>query len=348
MKYTETLMFKEIAEQKEILSRLEAANKPALLKIAATFKSRRLSGITLAARGSSDNAGNYFKYLAEIYVGVPVTLAAPSVLTLYSGRLQLKNQLVLGISQSGKAEDVLAVMNNGKANGALVVAITNDQTSIMAKSADIALDLSCGNEQSVAATKTFSAEMYLLLLLTKYLSGNTALEKAQAAVLSGIAAVLSGAAGIAAVAKTLVTAEECFVLGRGLNLSAALEAALKLQETCYIRARAFPSSDFLHGPFAQLSPDSIVILLAPTGESFDGQKALLARITSETGAKTLVVADSNEIGGTLGTIQIPQGTDVESPFYNVVSLQLLTNALSIARGLSPDAPRGLKKVTITK
>jgi glucosamine--fructose-6-phosphate aminotransferase (isomerizing) len=346
MKYTETKMYAEISQQPAVLSALYDTNKKTLEKIREEVKKRGITRITLAARGSSDNACVYFKYICEIYCGIPCSFAAPGVYTMYDGKLKFQNELIIGVSQSGKAADVLEVMTRAKAAGLFVVAVTNFEDSPMAQAADAHIFLAAKKEESVAATKTFTAQMYCLGLLAAELSGDNTLKAALAKVPAGISKVIAGSEKITLEAAKLIKEKDCFILARGTNLAAAFESALKMQETTYIKAKAFAVSDFHHGPFAMIDEECLAILLMPEGQSYASTLEMLNKCAGA-GARTLVYTDT-DAKGSVGTIAIPTGSDAETPFYNVAATQLLVNSLSVLRGNNPDAPRGLNKVTITK
>jgi len=345
MNHLDTIMFKEISEQPEILKGMRARLLPVVSKIAEKVKKKKISFITTAARGSSNNACTYFKYLSEIYCGLPIHSAAPSVYTVYDGKLNIKNQLVIGVSQSGKAADAILVMEKAKAAGSITVALTNFEDSPMAKIADFHLFLGTGEEKSVAATKTFTGQMYALLLLAEALSGDKTLSSAAERIASGVQETLLNMNEIVSLADKLTNLQSAFFLGRGPHLGAALECALKMQETTYIKAKAFAASDFHHGPFAMVDNESMSFLLMPEGKVFKDLEELRIKC-EEAGGKTIIFTDTSAKGN-FATVKIPFGSDVETPFYSVVAMQSLVNALSIKKGLSPDTPRGLNKVTIT-
>ncbi len=343
----DTKMFSEIGQQPQVLKNIEGVNKEVLKQIADEVKKRGVKSFTMVARGSSDNACTYFKYVAEIYCGLPVTLAACGVYTMYDGALALKDTLVIGVSQSGCAEDVMEVMRRAQKNGSLTVAITNNPESPMAKLADKHVFLNAnGKEESVAATKTFTAQLYSLLLIAYYVSGNKKLAEALKNIPNGVAEVIKNADKISETAEKLKDTKDAFVLARGINYAACLESTLKMQETTYVKAKGYPSSDFHHGPFAMIDENATVILLMPQGESYKDMCEMLDKVNAA-GGKTIVYTDADK-KGTLSTVKIPSGSDIETPFYNVVTTQLLVNNLAVIKGNNPDAPRGLNKITITK
>jgi len=262
-------MHKEILEQPGVLQNMRARLAPELLKIKEAFIGEGLTAITLASRGSSSHACRYFKYLSEIYCGIPCTIAAPGVYTVYNGKLKIRKNLCIGVSQSGMAADAICVLEKAAQEGSVTVAVTNDPESPMAKTARFHLFLDAKKEESVAATKTFTAQIFALLLLAQALSDDPALETAAQNIPGGVAQVLSNTESIVALAEKLTgLTDACFILGRGLNYAAALESGLKMQETTYIRAKAYAVTNFYHGPLAMVDETATVFLLMPKGETY--------------------------------------------------------------------------------
>ncbi|HHW48899.1 MAG TPA: SIS domain-containing protein [Clostridiaceae bacterium] len=343
------LMLNEINEQPEVLKRCMEKNKDSVKKLAEEIRKRNIEWIYIAARGTSDHAGIYGKYIIESELGIPVALAAPSVFTLYQKSVNFKNGMVIGISQSGKAADVLEVIKSAKSQGALTVSITNFPDSPMAQEANFHLDLSAGLEKSVAATKTFTSQMLVLALLVAELSGNDELKKELSLVPENISHILSTADTIKNKVERYRFISECFVLSRGMNYAIALESALKIQETTYTRAKAFATSDFQHGPIAMVDKNIPVIVYAPDGPSLKDTEAMIDKL-AELGIELIVVSNKRSVldKGTC-SLSIPHtANDIISPFYNAVVAQLFACNLSLAKGLNPDSPRMLSKVTITK
>ncbi|MDR1092789.1 MAG: SIS domain-containing protein [Clostridiales bacterium] len=346
MNYRDTLMYKEIREQPEALRNAARANAGALKKLAAAIGEFEPAGVYLAARGTSDHAGVYFKYLAETVWGLPVAFAAPSVVSLYGGRLDLSGHLVIAVSQSGKAADALEVIRRGKEDGALTVSVTNDEGSPLAKEADHHLFCAAGEEKSVAATKTFTTEALLLALLAAAVTGGKTLDGELAAAPGLAAAALNLEPEIEKAALRFIDDRDCYVLGRGMAYGAVLEASLKLQETSYLRAKSYASSDFQHGPFAVMDKGTKAVLLAPADESLPGSLEMLAKLTA-VGADVTVITDAPEITGG-NVLRVALSGRYTFLFAAAPVLQLLACTLSCAKGIGPDAPRGLNKVTITK
>ncbi|NLK17082.1 MAG: SIS domain-containing protein [Clostridiales bacterium] len=344
-----TLMEKEIFEQAKVLSDCLAYNGRALDELVDIINKGDFAGIMIAARGSSDNAGTYFKYAMESLTGIPVALAAPSVVTMYGKELKLKNYLVIGVSQSGAAEDVMAVLSEAKRQGAFTAALTNNLGSKMASMADCHLYCNAGEEKSVAATKTFLSQMYLLGQLAARAAGDAEVIRELDAIPRNLEKVYALNDHIKGLAESIKGISWMIVLARGLNYAVAQETSLKLQETCYVNARPYAASDFLHGPFALVDENATLLLIAPSGPSQGDMLKLKERILAAEG-KAIIYTDKEEFAqGCMASAILPvSGSDYANPFYNALVSQLLACNLSLARGLNPDSPRGLKKVTITK
>lgn len=344
-----TLMWQEIHEQPEVLGRCVQKNAILIQKIAAEVKKREITSIVIAARGTSDHAAVYGKYLFEILTGLPVSLAAPSVITMYGRTLKYGKTLVIGVSQSGRAGDVGEVIDAASREGALTVAVTNAEDSPLAQKAGIHLFCNAGPEKSVAATKTFTAELLLLGRLAAQIAGNTAVLRQFDSIPERMKAAFETAPQIKQVVQRYRFMKECFVLARGVNYPVALEAALKIQETAYVRAKAFATSDFHHGPMAMLERELPVIIFAPSGPSQIDVLELAAK-AKEARSDILMISDSKEVCA-MGDCSIctpAAGSDFISPFVNAAVAQMFACELSLLKGLDPDTPRMLNKVTITK
>ena len=355
MEYKETLMWQELNEAPAVLKTLQEKNAAVLGQIVKAVRDAQVTNVYTAARGTSDHAMIYFKYLAESLLGLPVASGAPAVATMYGAKLALGHSLVIGCSQSGKAADVMEVVREANESGAVTVAITNDEKSPLAGLAKYHLCCFAGEEKSVAATKTFSAQLYLCLLLICALKGEkevpdvgSMLEKERAAI----------DAATDSMAKDFIGVQECFILGRGISSALAFECGLKLQETCYIRARAYHSSDFYHGPMAMVGKGTKVILFA-SKHSLAGACEQVHRedyIKSaekmcELGADLYVITDDKESFQSMNVhvVAIPVGAqESETVFSFAMAAQMLACKVSCGKGLTPDHPRALKKVTVTK
>lgn len=341
-----TLMEQEILSQPQAVRHAGQVNAEVIAEFAAAVKARGIRQIMVAARGSSDNACNYFKYMCEIYAGIPVSTAAPSVLTLYNGALDLSHTAVIGVSQSGAAADVISIVERANAQGGVTAAVTNNNASPLHKAAQFPVFMDVGEEKSVAATKTYTAQMYVLARIADALSGGKipALDDVPDLIEQTIRMT---AESVRQAALRLKDINDCYVLSRGILYAAAQESALKVQETTYTHARAYAISDFYHGPFAVVDEDTHVILLAACGRAAKDNADMLGRLTAAGADVTLLSSDENVTGGAV-RVEIPCSEESIAPFAFVTAAQLLALNLSLARGLNPDAPRGLKKVTITK
>lgn len=307
-------MEREIREQPDTLRRTDY-----LSPFQAFLDGKTFDMVLLAARGSSDNAALFARYLIEIHLGIPVSLAAPSVLTRYGTRIRYPRCLVVGVSQSGAAPDVAEVLEAAREDGHTTISITNTAGSRLTQSAEFALLLEAGKEESIAATKTYTATLRALYELVRAMGATlpapTLPTDGDVNRLQEAAQVCSGA---------FVRSSPLFALGRGYGFSTAQETALKLMECALLPCKAFSSADFEHGPKALAGPASAVL-------SFDGPKPHLEQMGSE-----VLVAPE---------VDAPEES---KPFHDVIFGQWLALAASRARGLDPDDARFLKKVTETR
>lgn len=349
MDYKSTLMYSEICEQPDVLERIGKSAADALAAAAAKIKAKKPAGVVIAARGTSNHAGVFFKYVCETVWGLPVAFAAPGVLSLYNGKLDLSSQLVIGVSQSGKAADVIEVVKRGIEGGAVTVAVTNDPESPLAKTAEFHLFCNAGEEKSVAATKTFTAQCMLLLKLVESVTGDAELKAELAAAAALSKTTLVNADAIGAVAATFKDAHDAYVLGRGMSYGLTLETSLKLQETTYLRAKSYAASDFHHGPFAVVDAGTKTILLAPDDESVKDMREMAEKLKGVGADITLITNAPKKFEGLYDRcIEVSPAGKYNAFFAFAPAVQLLACTLSVLKGLSPDTPRGLKKVTITK
>ncbi len=301
--------------------------------------------IFLVARGSSDNAALLGRYLLEITTGIPVSLAAPSVFTLYKAKLKLNRALVVGVSQSGEGADINQVLESAKKSGAFTLGITNEADSSMAKIVDETLLIHAGREKSVAATKTYTGQMLHFYMLASVLADEKiAFEKIPE--FAGEAVKLKSE--VEELVQRYVFMENCVVVGRGLNYGNSYELALKLMESCYVVAERFSSADFFHGPLAIVERRFPVILFAPTGVTVKSSVDLLKRL-KELNADSFSITNDKKIASLSSrTLLMPEKIDeFLSPIPFIIPAQLFAALLAEAKGLNPDAPRSLSKVTKT-
>lgn len=340
-------MLQEIAEQPAALAKTIAEECVKVARLGAFLRERDIDLIVLVARGSSDNAALFGRYLLEIATGIPVSLSAPSVHTVYGAKLKLQHALVIGVSQSGEGEDINRVLENARACGAYTVGITNEPASSMVHLVDETLLMHGGRERSVAATKTYTGQMMLFYMLAAALSGSGAIQKYEA-IPDYAARALEHRTAIKELVERYVFMENCVVVGRGLIYANAYELALKLMETCYVVAERFSSADFLHGPLAIVERHFPIILFAPPGAMLDGVKVLIERLR-ELRADTLIITADEEIADASSrAIRMPQEiSEFLAPIPYIIPGQLFAALLADAKGLDPDAPRSLSKVTRT-
>ena len=360
MKHIETLMWKEINETPRIFGEIQEANASVMADLVKAIKASNAKNFVAAARGTSDHALIYFKYVLEVNSEYTVGLSAPSVVTLYKGKINYANSIVIGCSQSGKAADVLEVIRKGNEQGAITIAVTNDKTSPMAKEAKYHLYCNAGLESSVAATKTFSSQLYLLLWLAAELSEN----KEDLLHLKNLRQEIEKVIPQIDVATTKYAdkfkdMKSGFVLSRGVTYPIALEATLKLQETCYIQMKGYAGSDFYHGPMAMVNESTPVITYCAENQGDAEMKTLVRAdqikcIEKMLSLKAPVLLVTNDVlltgkfakcNDALLNFSVPEEVCM---FAFALFAQMLACKISCAIGNNPDAPRALNKVTITK
>lgn len=342
-----SLMLAEIAEQPEAIERTIKSEGRKIERFAAHLKERQLRLIVLVARGSSDNAALFGRYLLEVETGIPVSLAAPAVHTLYQARLDLRDALVIGISQSGEGVDINLVLENAKRCGAITLGITNEAGSTMTRTVDETFLIHAGRERSVAATKTYTGQLLVLHLLARALG-----QRERGAEIERLPELAESALKLRPQVEEMVERyaymNHCVVVGRGLNYANAYEFAIKLMETCYVVAERFSSADFLHGPIALVEHGFPAFLFAPPGPTLAGMKDLLGKLKS-LGAETVVITSEREMAAEARRAiyirrRIPE---VLTPIPYIIPAQMFAALLAAAKGLSPDRPRSLQKVTQT-
>lgn len=339
----------EILEQPAALERLLRDRTAAAREIAAAIRRRDVHWVLIAARGSSDNAALYAKYLWGWHDGLPVALAAPSLVTLYRAPPRLRGALVVGVSQSGQSPDIVSVVEDGRRQGALTLAITNDPASPLAAAAELVFDTATGPEGAIAATKTYTAQLLAIAMLAVALSEDrtSAAELSRAPELVAAALDLDPAVAEAAAGYRAMT--RCVVLGRGFNYATAREWSLKLEELTYVVAEPYSSADFRHGPLAMAGPGFPVLAAVPGGAVHDDAMALLSLLVAERGVDLVAVSDRPEPLA-LARTPLPLPADLPewlSPLAAIVPGQLFSYHLARAIGLDTEAPRGLSKVTQT-
>lgn len=336
----------EIAAQPEAVARMLDAEAGRAAELGSQLAG--VSGVLIAARGSSDNAARYAQYLLGVRAGLPVALATPSIQTLYGAEVAMDGLLVVGVSQSGQSPDIVAVLAQARAQGRPTVAVTNDAASPLAAQADWVLGLHV-TERSVAATGTYVCSLAALALLAAGLRGDAGDVEVLRAVPEALAATLEAAAAPAAeAAGLLVEAQRSMVVGRGFHYATAFEVALKVKELSGMVAEPVSSADFRHGPIAVVDEGFPVVLVAPSGRAH-GDVADLVEPLAERGARLVAISDVEALLGAVDVgLPVAGGlAEWASPLVAVAPGQLLAVALARARGGDPDDPPGLAKVTRT-
>jgi glucosamine--fructose-6-phosphate aminotransferase (isomerizing) len=348
-------MVEEIRQQPTALEKTIRLELRGFEKLRQRFAAKPPRLVVLAARGTSDNAAQFGRYLIEVTTGIPVSLAAPSVSTLYHSKLKLGDCLLVGISQSGESTDTNVVLEEGRERGAYTIGITNERESSMAKLADHTVLVRAGHEKSVAATKTYTGQLAVFYLLAWALGAGIDLDDVRR-LPAWAEAALKLEAAIVERAERFRFMNHAVAIGRGLNYANAFEWALKLMETCYIVAERFSQADILHGPIAMVDASLPAFLLTPPGESWPVMKDLVVRLNALKAESLCITDTSNREAAELGrALVIPvklahRGAlpvDVYTPVPYIIPAQLFAAALAEVKGLDADAPRGLSKVTLT-
>ncbi len=342
-------MLEEIRQQPERLERTLRTELKRVERFKRIIGKRRPTLVVLVARGTSDNAALFGRYLLEITTRIPVSLAAPSIYTLYNTRVNFREALVVAISQSGESTDTNLILQQARQQGALTVGITNEPSSSLAKLAQQVFLVHAGKEKSVAATKTYTGQVLMLYLLA-YALGARIRPDDLARLPERAALALRLEPQIAALSERFRFMDHCVVMGRGLNYANAFEFALKLMETCYVVAERFSSADFLHGPIALVEPSFPVFVFAPSGVTWTPVREAIEKLKSLK-AETVVITDSSNMpAAEIGTrvIRLPQRLpELYTPIPYIIPAQILAAYLAAQKGLNPDLPRTLSKVTLT-
>jgi glucosamine--fructose-6-phosphate aminotransferase (isomerizing) len=339
----------EILEQPAAVQRQLASSQPAIDALAERLRAEPVDSVVIAARGTSDNAAIYAQYVLGTVNRLPVALAAPSILSLYGVVPRFAGALVVGISQSGRSPDVVGVVEAGRRQGAPTLAITNDPTSELAEAAEHVIALDSGPEQAIAATKTYTTSLVAIARLSAALAGDSEAVVALGGLPDAIGRALAVEPEVERIAADLAAADRCVVLGRGYEYATAREWALKLKELGRVFADPYSAADFQHGPVALVEAGVPVLAVAPEGMAAAGMVELMGRLR-ERGADLLVLSDAAAIRA-IGNRSIALPEDVPEwlrPIVSIVPAQLYAYHVTRARGLDPEAPRNISKVTRTR
>jgi glutamine---fructose-6-phosphate transaminase (isomerizing) len=341
-------MLQEIKEQPAVLREALAKNREICQRIIQELKGRHVQSIMIAARGTSDHVAVFAKYIAEYYLKLPVSLAASSIANIYNRDINLSETLTIAISQSGEGPDVIGIVEAAKRVHSFTIGITNHTDSSLAKTVDYALNCYADPERSVAATKTCTSSMMAVAALFQEWAGDCNFKEQLTTAIALIEKTIARQAEIEQLTNQFVDMEQCVVLARGFNYGAALETALKIQETCYINARGYSAADFLHGPVAMIEKGFPVIIYAFKSPTLPGMVEVIHRLRDLGAAILLVTNDKSLLEENIASFFIAADVpEVTAPFVSVVFGQLFAHRLALAKGYDPDLPRGLRKVTQT-
>ena len=339
----------EIFEQPERLASLLDKQKQTVLEIAKAIQVRNVQYAFLAARGTSDNAGRYANYLWGAHNGLPLALATPSLFTYYQSPPRLQNALVVGVSQSGQSPDIVSVLEEGRKQGCLTLAITNIPDSPLGRAADLILDIQAGAEKAVAATKTYTTELMVIAMLSAALGNSEERWNELASVSKWAEQTLIYDRAIAQMTQRYRYMSHCVVLGRGFNYATAFEWALKLKELTYVSAEPYSSADFQHGPIALVENGFPVLAVAPHGRVQDSMLEMLTRLRKQKDAELVVISDdAAALTLAQSPIQIPLHIpEWLTPLVSIIPAQLFACHLTEVKGYDTEKPRSITKVTET-
>jgi glucosamine--fructose-6-phosphate aminotransferase (isomerizing) len=355
-----TAMLREIEATPDAVGRLLDEGGPEIDRAAAAVRAADPAWVSLVARGTSDHAAIHLRYLIEIELGIPAGMAAPSTVSIYRADLRWRGGLVIAVSQSGRSPDLIAFVEAARAGGAVTVAIVNDAASPLAAAAAHVIDCRAGEERSVAATKSYVAQLAagagLVAALARSPALRDALPRMPRLLAEALAVARDAVHDAAPIVAEFVASERSIVIGRGFEYATALETALKLKETSRLFAEGYSSADFSHGPVVLTGPEVPILAIRPDGRMGslvdEGIAAALA-----TGSVPWVIGGTGVAAGVSDRIQaarliaLPLPADLPealAPFATILPGQLLAEAVSRRRGYDPDAPPGLHKVTLTR
>ncbi len=338
------VMLREISEIPRMLG--DIANAMSSNQSAKNLlRDRNFDSVIILARGTSDNAGHYLKYLLETQLGLPVGLASPSAATMYPTSFKYQNCLLIAISQSGQSTDLLTFAKAAQAGGGYLLSITNDENSPLAKLSDLHLAIFAGPELAVPATKSYVGQLMVSYLLTMAWANKS---PDVDSIINAASSIVDDQSDYKSFAKHLDISKPIYVLGRGFSYPNAKEFALKLQETCLIPVQGMSSSDFLHGPIASLNSEAQAVFIASEhlpSESFGEAPQRVRNVTGKVLWIGNPAVTSNE-DVVLKTPQTP--SELTASISDAVAFQKITHELATSNGLNPDSPEGLSKVTITR
>lgn len=337
------IMNSEINETPGIFHKIINANIISS-ELASFLEKNKIHSILVLARGTSDNAAHFFKYLVETQLGLPCGLTSPSSVSIYKSKLKYEGTLIVAISQSGKSTDLVEFARAAKSSGAKLISITNDDSSPLAIGSDFHIPLQTGPEIAVAATKTYSAQLLISYLLVMAWAGR---QPQLTELVTQSQTVLDQCSEIPNLVKYIDLKREIIILGRGFAYPNARETALKIQETCKVNVQGMSTADYLHGPISALNSNSQVIFISPNKMPENSISEALERIRPVTkhifwiGKSSQALNSEIELGGSMCE------DEIMSSIVDSIVLQELALNIAVANGLNPDSPEGLSKVTLT-
>jgi glucosamine--fructose-6-phosphate aminotransferase (isomerizing) len=341
--------YSEIFEQPVVLQKLLRTQRLKVEEIAAEILKRDIQYVFLVARGTSDNAGRYANYLWGAHNQIPMALATPSLFTIYEKPPLLRNALVVSISQSGKSPDLISVVKEGRRQGCTTLSITNAPDSPLAEESDFVLDVCADIEVATAATKSYTAELMAVAMISAALSGDPKRWQELEMVSSWAEETLRLDDMIARQSLRYRYMQRCVCLGRGFNYCTAFEWALKMKEMAYIAAEPYSTADFLHGPIALVEQGFPVMAVAPSGKVFAAIREPLKQMIEKYKVELAVISDNEEVLD-LAQMPIPLPKGIPewiSPILSIIPGQLFAYHLTRHRGINPEAPRIITKITET-
>jgi glucosamine--fructose-6-phosphate aminotransferase (isomerizing) len=343
-------LYTEIFEQAQVLESLLSGQRAKVEQIARSLQEQPPCFVFLAARGTSDNAGRFANYLWGSRNRLPVALATPSLFTYYHTPPCLEGALVVGVSQSGQSPDIVSVLDEGRRQGCRTLAITNDPLSPLAQAADDLIDIQAGDEVAVAATKTYTAELMAIAMLSAALNCQDDCWEVLQKVPGWVRLALALDEHIIRLVERFRYMSRCVVIGRGFNYATAFEWSLKVKELSYVVAEPYSSADFLHGPIAIVERGFPVLAVAMGGRVFEDTLALLKRLRDELHAEMVVISDEDEaLELAQSPLPLPAGIpEWVTPLVAILPAQLFAYHLTRLKGYDADSPRIISKVTETQ
>lgn len=340
-------LYDEILQQPQVLQDMYRTNREPIRNVVKNLGP--VKSIFVAARGTSDNAARYAKYVWGGLNHIPVTLATPSLFSLYQQTPDMENMLVVGISQSGQSPDLLAVIEEGNRQGCRTLVITNKANSPLAQSAQQVIDIQAGPEKAVAASKSYTAQLQTIAMLAAAWQEDEKPWREIEHIPSWGSEVLEQITPVREAAPRYRYMDCCVVLGRGYNYATAYEWSLKLKELTYVMADPYSSADFLHGPIAMVKAGFPVFAVAPRGAVYQDMLQLLKTLKHDHRVDLFLISDSQEALDVADTAVLLPGDVPEwlSPIVSVLPAQIFCHQLAQEKGFDPDQPRGLSKVTRT-